>query len=1030
MIEIMKASAGSGKTHLLTEKYIRLLLESKDRHEYRHILAVTFTNKATEEMKSRILKELHTLSSTPEKSPYFAEMRGLYPDVASLQEAASTLLFNILHDYGAFAVSTIDKFFQQVLKSFSRELGHFSAYQLELDRKALISEAVVRVLDSLTTEKKDERLVGWLTDNALSSIEDGKGFNLEKSVTAVAERILSEEHRAKAEACGLDPGTMYDDNLAGVLSEICDRVETEYLEEISSAVEDVYDAFAEDEVDPKDTYRGFIDSALRKFRNIDKDRRLRKNLLSDPLNATFTSRCGTYDADPRGWFTAGNKALASKISQRTVIAVTDFAGCFGERLKLYRTSRLIKSQVYGMGLANDLSRTFAEMLKEKNVLSLDDSNTILKGIIDGTDAPFIYEKMGVRFEHFLLDEFQDTSRIQWDNFKPLLANSDAQGFYNLIVGDVKQSIYRWRGSDWNLIKSEIAKDFSVSENSLKQNWRSSREIIEFNNAFFSSCARRLDAQLGVNEIREIYADVIQDNSPSPKLSGGVDVIFCPEDEDMDVLQRENAAVRNCVEEALASGFRYSDIAVLVRGKAEGAQLAAYLVENNIPVLTDDSMMILSSSVVRQLVALLSSIDNPADEMSGYLSGLLDVELPEEYHSLMDLCEQLLRSLRDIDSARYDEESIYIQSFMDKVKDFQSRGRDGLHAFLASLEGDKSSISSPSVGNSVRVITIHKSKGLAFPFVIVPFAEKINLFKAENSWCRPDVEGTELAEAAAGIYDVKLSGKSEGTYFEGEYREEQLKQAVDNINVAYVAFTRARYQLRIVAAQPSASFLSAYASDRNCAVKDFSELLYAYTDSDDRVMECSRTEGFVADKDDDEYIPLQASYESWPLGERLVFSRDSSDFFSDSGETGFSASRRIRGVVLHGILSETIVPDDLPGAVSRAVEKGLVPAEDAPEVLAELSERVEKGRERGWFPSDASLVRNEVTLMDTDGSLLRPDRVVEDGEGGLFVIDYKFGEQKPSYKVQVGGYADMFRRMGYTNVQAAIWYVDSENVVYL
>lgn len=1016
MIEILKASAGSGKTHQLAKEYIRLLLTERDRYAYRHILAVTFTNKATEEMKSRILSELHTLATDPLRSGYHDDFIGLFPDDGALSDTANTVLCNILHDYSAFAISTIDKFFQQTLKAFSRELGQFAAYQVELDKDALISECVGRVLDSLTTGKEDEKKLNWLTDNAIDGLENGKGFYLENSLRDIARRLRSEDHRSKAEEVGLDSEHLYDEDKVKALSKGCRDVVEAFVGKLDAAVAAVDDAFEAAGMSASDTSYGFMEKEMARCRGIKGDR----TRYSD-IEAPGKRFCDLH-GDSDHWYGKAKAKLAAGVTPAMRAAVDNYAAIFEKDYVVYRTAVLLRDQVYGFGLANDINKEFRVMLREKNVLGLDDSNTILKGIIDGTDAPFIYEKMGVRFEHFLLDEFQDTSRIQWDNFKPLLENSVSQGFYNLVVGDVKQSIYRWRGSDWNLLDSEIARDFDVKNTPLDENWRSSKEIVEFNNEFFREAAEILDMKYCgcPGPVSRIYADVCQKWVPSKDVPGGVGISFCDGEERM-----QDEVVLDYVKEAHESGFKYSEIGILTRGRGEGSQIAGYLIANGIPVVTDDSLRILSSVTVRRLLSLLSSIDNPEDQMNLYLARQLDVTIPSEYHSLADLCEELLRMLRDSDPETFEAETLYIQSFMDKVQDFRNKEQDGLHAFLESMADDDSSISSPSVGDSVRVMTIHKSKGLAFPYVIVPYIEKTGLFKSDRTWCRPAVEGTALDGVAQGIYDVVLSQKSENTLFSEDYRDELLRQYVDNINIAYVAFTRARYQLRIVG-QVDAEWEKKAEMKPSHEVSDFAQILWHYVRNHHVALHDSV--GRRPEVEDDDYRALPGSYGSWPLAGRLSFSRDSSDFFNEEGDAGASASKRIRGLVLHDILSKVVAPADLHEAVMDAVEKGSLSQDEASDAEGLLSSAIASVASRGWFPEDSSRVWNETSLISEDGSPLRPDRVVENPDGSLMVIDYKFGVPKHSHRRQVEGYADTFRKMGYEEVSTYLWYVESGKIL--
>lgn len=1043
MIEILKASAGSGKTFTLARKYIHLLLESEDRYAYRHILAVTFTNKATEEMKSRILKELHVLATEPAGSDYHDDfVPGIYKDDESLQKAAGTVLCNILHDYGAFAVSTIDKFFQQTLKAFSREIGQFASYQVELDRDSLISESVDRVLDSITGEKKDEKKLKWLTDNTISRLEQGDGYSLDYTLKSMALRLKDEEHRALIEKERLDESVLYSEETLKRLSEGCEKICSAFLTELNSAVVNVRSAFKEVNVDPYDTSSHFMSAAL------DKCTGLKPYAKVPMMTPTFMKNA----EDKSKWFPKANAALADRITDDVVDAVIHLASLFGIEYKVYNTALLLRKQVYGFGIANDLHREFDALLKEKNVLSLDDSNTILKNIIDGTETPFIYEKMGVRYEHFLLDEFQDTAHVQWENFRPLLKNSIDSGFYNLIVGDVKQSIYRFRNSDWKLLRDDVPAEFGemAEEDTLKTNWRSYGNIIRFNNALFADTSAVLDEKLGDTSgegvISQIYADVVQ--KIAKKDDGGVRLTFCtPED--------ELEAVMDSIRTALSKGYSFKDIAVLVRGNNEGSDVASCLMMNGVRVVTDDSLMISSSLTVRRLVSLLSSIDNPGDSLTKYLAEHLEIEVPQSYTSMIDLCEELLRKLKECDEELFLSEVLYVQSFMDRLRDFVSSEGNNLHAFLKEWEGNKDSISSPNTGDAVRVMTIHKSKGLDFEYVIVPFVEKIGLVRPGNKWCRPDMSGTVLDDAAKGIYDVNLSSDSVNTLFASHYQDEVLMQYVDNVNILYVALTRAKAYMDVVAALPEK--LPTVASAKN-----FAQIIYRFAEIKGKELgmtkvlpegeegeavglACTRyVYGNVPDKkqrdEKSEIMPMSSEFCSWPLNPtdcdddvpvnergRLKFSADSLDFFNTEGEAGVSASHRIKGIVLHDILSHVVMPDELDRAVDDAVSAGVLSSEESVEVTALLRARMTSAAARGWFPEDGAGVLNETELMDVDGSIYRPDRVVCK-DGGVMILDYKFGAHYPKYERQLKKYADVWSRMGYEVKAAEIWYVQTGEIV--
>lgn len=1039
MIKILKASAGSGKTWNLARQYIKLMLQAQDPYAYRHILAVTFTNKATDEMKERILEKLHGLSVDPLKSDYYDHLvPDVCPDAASLKKAAGELLCNILHDYSAFAVSTIDRFFQQTLKAFAREIGHFSSYAIELDRKSLIRESVDRFLDSLTDAEEHSRSLEWMTRKTMSQLEEGDGYKLDKTLKSIAERFNSEEYRVALEDAGVDEVVLYSDERLNMLQERCDDIIISFNEAVTAAAAAVADAFRDAGLDMGDTSSGFMAKNIVKYSDGNPARSVQ------PPTDAFRKR----GLDPSLWFSKKNKHMEGMVTEDMVSALQAFFNIFDSDYKLYNTSHTLKSQIYGFAVANDLYRNFNEILKERNLLTIDQTNNMLRKIIDGADAPFIYEKTGVRYEHFLLDEFQDTSKVQWSNFKPLLQNSVSQGFDNLIVGDVKQSVYRWRQSDWGLLEHQVQKAFpKVSKvESLDTNYRSCKGIVDFNNAYFEAAASYLDKKYGDTDVIErIYSDVEQ--IPDKAGEGMLEVSFC----NAESLDR---TVLDAVGRAFEAGYRPGDITILVRTNKEGIRIAEYLIENGVSVLSDESLKVSSSLTIRRLTSLLAGIENPEDRMASFLADSLGMELPGSYHSLVDLCETLLRGLRKADEDGFDTETLYIQSFMDIVHDHVVAHGNSLRAFLKKWAENESSISSPDSEDSVRIMTVHKAKGLDFPYVIFPSLGSVGFFTHDSRWSRPELEGTRLEDVAEGIYDVHLSSKSVNTYFENPYREEVLMQYVDNINILYVAFTRAAKAMSIISHVPEGVRLTedGYEGDE-MNFTDFAQWTFAFMASEGRKM------GFAAEAegDDGEVVfrkgefpelscakeiteeKIDSRFVSYPLNPepedegqdvrergRLKFSADSLDFFSRE-EAGLSASNRIKGVVLHDVLADVVVPSDLEEAVLCAQMNGVVTSDEAPQLLSLLRERIDEVCGYGWFPDDPDRILNESELIDADGSVFRPDRVVIDGKK-VIVIDYKFGEHRKSYERQVAGYADMWRRMGYEEVSAYLWYVHSGNVM--
>ncbi len=1053
MIRIMKASAGSGKTFNLAKTYIRLLLTDEERYSYRHILAVTFTNKATDEMKSRILKELHLLASSPKNSPYYGDLVPAFESEDALRRRSETVLCDILHDYGAFAVSTIDRFFQQTLKAFSREIGQFATYQVELDRESLVSESVDRVLDSLSEDNKE--LLEWLTQSVIEDLEKGGRYNLEKKLKDVAMTLKSDEHRAAVEEYGIDEEKEYSkENLAGMKKSLS-GVMASFRKEVSEAAKAFVGAAGEEGLSNEDFSRKCFNPIYVRAAADPKD---------EPAypSATMFRNCEDFGK----WFRKGDLERFAPAEGRLMPLLRRYCGIFTEKYRVYSTASKILLILNELGIAGDLGREFRALMKEKNVLSLDDSNVILRNIIDGTDAPFIYEKLGVRFEHFLLDEFQDTSRIQWDNFRPLIGNSVAQGKENLLVGDVKQSIYRWRGSDWRMMAHQVQGEFSrcVVE-TLDSNYRSLRNIVEFNNGFFEYASSVLDTMSGEDpdfRISDIYSDAVQLVKSKDSSDGSVEVVFCDKESEM-------RAVLDAVNKAHEAGARFGEITVLVRSNRHGSDVAMFLMDNGVSVISDDSLHLKSSAVARQVVSLLSSVGNEDDTIGSFLAGELDINVADlSCLSLADLCERLLRILKDRDPELFESETQYVQALMDFVQDHVAVSGNAIDGFLKAWKEADPKISSPSDPESVRVMTIHKSKGLEFRHVIFPFAEEVGLFRSERHWIRPSVEGTELEGIADGVYNVSLRkpANEESLFREGS-RKEMLFQFVDNINTFYVALTRPVNGLTVIASAPPEKVAGAVvpvastvgescrttvaepveAPAPPCDFTDFSQILYAYLFSHGEALGYARKEteagivfskGVIYDyaslkREADTVSELMPGYPSFPLnpssGEdgsdvrergRLKFSADSIDFFLDEARN----EARLNGTVLHGILSEVITLSDLPDAVRHARETGEIDAGQEADYLDILARRTAAHPE--WFPSDGAHVLNETQLIDTDGQVYRPDRVLVKG-GQVTVIDYKFGGRDSRYHRQVARYADIYRRMGYSEITTAIWYVLTDEV---
>lgn len=1027
MITVMKASAGSGKTYALAKKYTDMLLASKDREEYRHILAVTFTNKATDEMKARIIKMLYE-----HEDP---RARGILSD--------------ILHDYGSFAVSTIDKFFQQTLRAFARELGHFGNYQVELDKDALVDEAVDTILDELNQDDKDDcRMIDFIVESMEDNIAEGASLNIDVALKEMAKQLKSESFSHQSSLLGMQPDKAYSHERLKGLKKTCaaviGRIETDLHakgEAILAGIRDLGLTVADFSGGESKSWMKLADKAAnwKKADGLNIYSPTAATNIQEPSEKWFASA-------KKGYFPAARAALEDKL--RDLYAyLTDPA-----RLEEYSTALILQDQVYGLGVAARLFRMFDRVAKERNVVCLDESNSVLKDIIDGSDTPFVYEKTGVFIRTFLLDEFQDTSITQWENFLPLLKESEAgketgghadHVFDNLIVGDVKQSIYRWRQSDWGLLDHEVERVFGkVYEDPLKSNWRSLEHIVSFNNALYPVLAKAIDGASvtpdGYRKLVDIYGD--PDNA-DPESNGCYQSIGKPARQGGDGLvevkffnaekkdEAEQAKMQDIVDTItdLRDNHNASldDIAILVRTKKQGTRVAQELIRNNMNVVTSASLRVKNSVSVRRLVSMMSYVDNPDDAVGAFIARMYGMTaVPDAYHSLSDLVE-LLYGLLCSDqggAADCENEVVYVTSFMDFVMDYARGNGNNLHDFLHAWAEADPTVNASGGGGAVKVVTIHASKGLAFPYVIVPYMETMRLYESTKTkaWASPKNRSAALEEYSDALYYVPLGSMAENSYFKDTLIEERFNQGVDIINLLYVATTRAMYGMKLMANVKHKSFSESIGKyvHNFCGQKD-----YCNGSLGDFEEYRRRFEDDTAEKVTD--IALTNRF--YDRDSRLSIRPYAADFFTEQDKELDKLSYRERGIVLHDILGCVKLPSDLEKAVDAAICDGSLAMSSRADVIAFLARRIASRQD--FFPEDARVkILNETSIIGLDGREHRPDRVLIHPDGKVVIVDFKFGAPKDEYLAQIEGYKELFVQMGYKDVSAHLWFVYNNKLI--
>ncbi|MGM9776375.1 MAG: UvrD-helicase domain-containing protein [Candidatus Coprenecus sp.] len=1024
MLKIYNASAGSGKTYTLTQEYLKMLFSRVDDVDhYKSVLAVTFTNKATDEMKQRILGELFRLSEG--KSPHMQTLMQIPELVEEFREGAlrssfikkraRKLLVRILNDYSYFNVSTIDSFFQQITRAFAREIGFYSSYTTEIETDAAIESAIGALMESLDNEPK---LLRKLLDISFGRIEEGKGYDVIPALVDLSKELFKEEFKVKVN--GREAQIFAQGKIDAYISNVNKKWD-ELRTHIADIGKDVCRQMALEELTP-DLFRGKSKSGFGIF----------VSLAHGELLLPSKTMLATIEKDASEWLAKGVRSFVSpELEQKVRQAVEQLPALSRD----YNTLSALKTNVNTLVLLATLRRLIEAYCKENNLILLSDTTQFLKNIIDGSETPFIYERVGTRIENYLLDEFQDTSAMQWCNFKPLI--DESVGYSDsLIVGDVKQSIYRFRGSDYTLMKDELAKDYPDADLiRLENNYRSNETIVKFNNGFFSSLGNIPDSDISQIYTREQVCQKLPDGRA--RGEGSVEINFIPH-----CIQKALSANRAAawidiiggsllgrIKEFRDMGYDMSDMAILVRTNAEGGIVSDFLLRNGISIVTDDSLLVGSAASVRRVVATLSSMDNPSDNIVRYMHNGEYPKITES--SLYGICEEIIESLDE----ELREEVPFLQAFMDNVNTYMSKNGSDIRGFLEWWKGkaDSISISIPTGKNTIRVITVHKSKGLEFPVVFIPFLKDPFRSPSRIRWVNVSEFNAKNAMGDLEIVPIKMNKNLENSEFASIYQEERQKEMLDSLNVWYVGFTRPCDHLAIWA------FPDNDPEGNPCSC--VANMLYAYCKSDpetvfrsappeeipsgtERILSGKRARCSAGDK-----APVQNNtitpfdtYERTPIGDRLELAFKGDEFYASSNEAG-PGNSRLRGVALHAIFESIATSDDVDDAIRKAVNDGIIRQKDVRDTRITVMERIRSVQERGWFSDHVQLL-NETPILTPEGDDYRPDRVIIYPDNKVVVVDYKFGRKKlPEYQRQVENYVLLIKEMGYENVEGYIWYSD-------
>ena len=1063
-LTIYKASAGSGKTFTLATEYIKLVVENPQ--SYRNILAVTFTNKATEEMKMRILSQLYGIwKQLPDSANYMkviCEKTGKPEDVVS--QRAGIALSLLLHNYNYFRVETIDTFFQGVLRNLARELDLTANLRIGLNDVQVEELAVDQLIQDLHTT---DVILQWLLKYIMETISDDKSWNVIGQIKTFGKTIFRDEYKSVSATLRQkleEPG--FFDRYTTRLKELRQAAE----ERMKALASQFFDTLKSEGLSVEDFSYG--KSGLCSF-----FLKLQSGIFDESI---VGKRVADSVGDPEKWCkkTHPRKELIYSLADTTLGTILRTA--IEERphqWKIYQSADITLRHLSQLRLLGSIEKKVRELNEGANRFLLSDTQQLLHALIDGSDTPFIFEKIGAQLQHIMIDEFQDTSTVQWQNFKVLLSEAMSQeGTENLIVGDVKQSIYRWRSGDWRLL-NDIQQQFPSPEaqldiRTLDTNYRSQRNIIAFNNAFFRQAAEleylALQDDPEASALQRAYADVEQTVPEKLGNNGLVHIQLLPAD---DYLEKTFAGIADIVCELRDKGVKPSEMAILVRANAFIPLIADYFTKHlpDVRIVSDEAFRLDASIAVNLLVEALHLITHPDDNLAKadiaklyqcYVldkktadnelllsSNTLDDLLPEGYigHfeelmnlSLYELTERLYTLF---ELHRLEGQNAYLCAFYDQLLNFTSENATGIDAFVTEWQENlcAKTIQSDEI-NGIRLISIHKSKGLEFPHVIIPFCDW-PLERSHVLWCQPN----EAPFNDLPIVPVDFSAKQlMGTIYEDDYQHEHLQITVDNLNLLYVAFTRASQSLFVIgrrdanktrsmlieqvlpllAQEKPEAILSGVDNEAEPISFTYGTLMPQATDSPRKVSPNPFLQTTKAISIDIDTFDNPVSFRQ---------SNRSKDFIIQQDEDNDEQQQRQyiqTGSILHQIFSTIRTSADIEGALKRLQLEGILYDEQvtAEKISAMLHKRLNNKRVADWF-SDRWTLFNECAILTVEnGEVIerRPDRVMTDGREWV-VVDFKFGSPKDEYHDQVREYMQLLADMGHTHIKGYLWFVYSNRI---
>ncbi len=1049
---VYKASAGSGKTFTLTLEYISKLIYNP--RSYRHILAVTFTNKATTEMKERILSQLYGIwQKETESENYLKEIkkRIALPD-EQIRIRAGEALFNILHDYNYFRVETIDSFFQSVMRNLARELGLNLNLNVELNNNEVLSDSVDSLIENLTP---NSQVLFWLLDYIEEKIQEERYWNVANEIKSFGRNIFDEKYIEKGKELRKN---MKDPHYISNYKKEIQAIQKEALEQMKGFYEQFHSLLSQNGLTVDDL--AYKSTGVASYFN-----KLNEGNLRDDI---FNARAQKSHDDADSWCSKNSpqKNFIISIASSELQPLLQTAEKYRKNNnKVVQSCYLSLAHLNQLQLLNSISEEVQHQNRENNRFLLSETNALLHDIIQEDDSSFVFEKIGSNIQHVMIDEFQDTSRMQWANFKILLLEGLSQGKDSLIVGDVKQSIYRWRNGDWSILNNLGEKPifpYPVQVETLKTNRRSESNIISFNNLFFRGAVRflneknREELKKDCEDLIQAYSDVEQE-SPKEIKKGYVKAsLINTKESEYSYEEATLVQMKEQIDVLINQGVAQKDIAILVRKNKTIPLIADYFQkETGYIIVSDEAFQLRSSDAINLLINAIQYLINPDNtivqaqlvvayqhkikhsktDLNTLLSSDPHTYLPHSFLEnqnelkLMPLYELLEQLYLLFEVNEIEHQDAYLFSFFDAVNHYLESHSSDLGLFIKHWEENLSTKTIPGGDiEGIRILSIHKSKGLEFHTALIPFCDwnlEVETQVGNLVWCTPDTPPFDKLS----IVPINYSNRMNESIYREDYLNERLHLWIDNLNILYVAFTRAEKNLILWGQQNKRNTVSELLMETlptlhlTTGVWNEEEGTYEYgaiCPSEPKESKTKSINPITRPKS-----PMTLTMQSIPPSIEFRQSNRSSDFIQEAGGETELPSRFIdKGQLLHTLFSEIKTLEDIEPAIDRLLFEGIIESiEEEEEIRTITQEAFTDSQVKEWFSHRWKILNEASILFKKQGVYhqRRPDRVMI-GEDKVIIVDFKFGQPHKKYNRQMKEYIHLLKAMGYANVEGYLWYV--------